>query len=149
MLTSFYWILKDKLAGSGMPGVYENEEDGLNCIEENKITHVVSLIEENPDEVFDKIDVKHLHFPIIDMSVPDIRQLKRLLVDIKQYIEEGGAVLVHCKAGMGRTGVVIASYLVSQGYDADEAIKEIRKINPGYIQNSLQERFIRLFAIAL
>lgn len=148
MLSGFHWIMEHKMAGSGMPGVYEEEQEGLSYLQEQKVTHVISLIEDNPEEVFKKIDVVHRHFPIIDMGVPEVNPLKKLLKEMVTFMNEGGTVLVHCKAGMGRTGVVLASYLVYKGMKAERAIELIRKINPGYIQNSVQERFVKLFALA-
>jgi Predicted protein-tyrosine phosphatase len=44
---------------------------------------------------------------------------------------------------MGRTGTVIASYLVlSEGLDAESAIDEVRRYKPGAIQTYEQELFV-------
>ncbi|HCA46062.1 MAG TPA: protein-tyrosine-phosphatase, partial [Armatimonadetes bacterium] len=50
---------------------------------------------------------------------------------------------VHCMAGLGRTGTMIACYLVSQGMPAEEAIAEVRRARPGSIQTEQQEQAVR------
>ncbi len=54
--------------------------------------------------------------------------------------------MVTCAAGIGRTGTILASYLVNTGYDADEAIAYIRQLRPGSIQTDGQEEAVRQYA---
>lgn len=45
-----------------------------------------------------------------------------------------GALAVHCKAGLGRTGVLICAYLIKHhGFSAEEAIGYIRVCRPGSV----------------
>jgi len=54
--------------------------------------------------------------------------------------------LVHCLAGMGRTGVILACYLVKyQNMSADKATQKVRKERPGSIQSYPQEEIIFRF----
>ncbi|MFC1847184.1 dual specificity protein phosphatase family protein [Chloroflexota bacterium] len=56
---------------------------------------------------------------------------------------------VSCGAGLGRTGTILACYLVSRGYDADAAINEIRKNRPGSIETQEQEDAIKAYALTI
>lgn len=55
-----------------------------------------------------------------------------------------GAVGVHCAMGCGRTGTILACYLVaSEGYSANDAIIEARKRRKGSIETRRQEQAVR------
>lgn len=83
-----------------------------------------------------------------DMSIPHsvnfiLDIVKEMLVTIK---EEGGKVLVHCHAGYGRTGIVIACYLIYEtSFTTEEIIKIIREKRPGSIQKKEQYQFCEKF----
>ena len=54
--------------------------------------------------------------------------------------------MVHCAAGMGRAGTILACYLVKyEKYSAHEAIKKVRKERPGSIQSEVQELAIGFY----
>jgi atypical dual specificity phosphatase len=51
-------------------------------------------------------------------------------------------VNVHCRAGKGRTGTVLAAYFVSKGMSAAEALQRVRELRPGSIETPEQEHAI-------
>ncbi|KAI8996113.1 protein-tyrosine phosphatase-like protein [Gaertneriomyces semiglobifer] len=55
-----------------------------------------------------------------DMDVPDVKHMLRLVQVMASVIEIGGGIAVHCHAGLGRTGLAIACYLVYDGWHADK-----------------------------
>jgi atypical dual specificity phosphatase len=65
---------------------------------------------------------------------------------IHENITDNQAVMVHCAAGMGRAGTILACYLVKyQKYSGKDAIKKIRTKRPGSIQSETQELAITFY----
>ena len=69
---------------------------------------------------------RYVNRPIRDFSIPTRESLVATLDEIDGEIAAGGIVYVHCWAGCGRTGVVVASWLVRHGADPEEALRAAR-----------------------
>jgi Predicted protein-tyrosine phosphatase len=90
--------------------------------------------------------IELLHSPIKNYNAPTIEQVEFILNWINQKLREGKRVMVHCRGGQGRTGTIIASYLMHEyGYTAEEAINFVRSLRPGSIENYSQVRFLRFY----
>lgn len=86
------------------------------------------------------------HLPIPDYSVPDENFEKIWLTEgreIRQLLRSGKDILVHCKGGMGRAGMMAARLLAELGTDPDEAIKSVRKVRKGAIETPSQMARVR------
>lgn len=143
----FHWVLPGQLAGMGRPGLHSTAEDDLAAISAVGIKILVSLTEEPvAADLLSRAGIEGRHFPITDMGVPAAGPTARLCKFIETRLEAGDPVAVHCHAGLGRTGTILACYLVWQRTPPDEAITRVRAINRYFIQNSDQERFVRWFA---
>jgi protein-tyrosine phosphatase len=93
------------------------------------------------------IDPEHyLWLPTIDHTSPTVEQLQRAASFITERIEAGEKVYIHCAAGVGRAPLTAAAYLVSQGYDVDEALNFIRARRPFINQSSNQRARLMQFA---
>ncbi len=143
----FQWVLPGRLAGMGKPGLLGDEEEDLTAIATAGVTNLITLTQERyPDQKLRSYGIVGRHFPIKDMGVPAIGTTASLCRDIKRLMEEGEGVAVHCHAGLGRTGTILASTLIWMGRGPDEAIEEIRIVRKGYIQSRAQLNFIQSFS---
>ncbi len=61
-------------------------------------------------------------------------------------LDLGRAVLVHCGGGYGRTGTMLACFLVSQGWGPEEAIAEVRASRPGSVVARAQQSCVFKYA---
>jgi protein-tyrosine phosphatase len=64
-----------------------------------------------------------VEFPIADFSVPDAAALQSLAKQIAKDIRKGYFVVIHCRGGIGRSGVVAGATLIALGAGADEAMR--------------------------
>ena len=86
------------------------------------------------------------HLPIADFSVPGKDFEAQWLTqgrEIRELLRNGGDVLVHCKGGLGRAGMIAARLLVELGMDPEEAIHTVRHVRKGAIETPAQLALVR------
>ena len=84
-----------------------------------------------------------------DMRPPTISQTDRIIAFIHEHIEKDMPVDVSCKAGMGRTGTVLACYLVYTSYTAGDALERVRRLRPGSVEDPSQQDFVHSYEASL
>jgi protein-tyrosine phosphatase len=89
--------------------------------------------------------MEHLNIGIPDFTAPSLPQLKRIISFINAMNEKYKPVLVHCYAGIGRTGTVAAAYLINQGHDVESALRHVRARIPGAVQTEDQEHILHVY----
>lgn len=142
----FSWIIEKYLAGLAFP---ESEED-LKWLRQNNIDLLISLTEEPPHRRHvNQAGLMLVHIPVVDFSAPSQSDLTMACEAIKKANDAGLGAAVHCMAGRGRTGTVLASWLVYQGMNSSDAIKKIRQLRPGSIETLDQEEAIHMFGRSL
>ena len=139
--TNFSWLIDQKLAGSGMPTTFSELEWVLN----QGVKNIVTMTENSLPESWIQ-DVNYLHVPTEDLTAPDMEKIDTAVNFIHERITNKEAVMVHCAAGMGRAGTILACYLVKyQKHSAQHAIKKVRNERPGSIQSEIQELAIKYY----
>ena len=142
---NFSWLLENKLAGSALP----TSIDEVKWVLDQGVKSIVTVREAPLDDEWVK-EVKYLHIMSNDMGVPELVDLGSAVDFIHRRITNNEPVMVNCLAGLGRTGTILACYLVKyQNMSADEAIQKVREERPGSIQSYPQEEIIFRFSKSL
>ncbi|MGI8643347.1 MAG: dual specificity protein phosphatase family protein [Thermomicrobiales bacterium] len=152
-MDGFYWLEPGALAGCGRPGsryradVAKALEQDLSFLEDQGIGAVLTLTETPlADEVLGRFPFASKHIPITDMTAPSADQLRAALGFIDEQRAEGRAVVVHCLVGQGRTGTILAAYLIRGGVPPEDALDQVRAVCPHAVENEAQESSLTEFA---
>ncbi|MDP9266688.1 MAG: tyrosine-protein phosphatase [Chloroflexota bacterium] len=132
-LTEDLRILRDRHQADTLVVLLEEHE-----LEELAITDLA--------EAADKAGIRVTRFPIPDGGTPNSMSDTRALVEgIVRELRDGRTVVVSCKGGLGRTGLVAACALVALGASASQAIAGVHDARGGTIENGAQENFVNRF----
>lgn len=136
---SSWWIDEPLVLGTSNPTTSQ-----LKRLYQEGFRSIISLLDERkqrPD--YDTKEVEAMGFtrfsiPLEDFSAPILDDLKAFLQAV-HYALNQGKVLIHCQAGLGRTGNMAVAYWIDKGFSVHEAIKKIRKSNPNINPSDEQE----------
>ena len=135
---NFSWIIEKKLAGSAIP----TSKEEIDWVKQEGVKSIVTIREEPLENEWLK-DVNYLHVHSNDMGIPEFSDLANSVDFIHQRITQNEPVMVHCLAGLGRTGTILACYLIKyENMSADGAIEKVRQERHGSIQSFSQEEII-------
>ena len=87
-----------------------------------------------------------VHLPIPDGSVPGKAFEAAWVMEgegLRARLRDGASVLLHCKGGLGRTGMIAARLLIELGVPQNVAIERVRRARPGAIENAAQMAHVR------
>lgn len=145
----FRWVVPDRLAGVSIPGLLGNAAQDLQGLRGAGIDTLLNLTETPFDDALAAAHgMRTLHAPIVDMQPPLLEQAVDLCDVLDRQLAQGRCVAVHCKAGQGRTGTVLAAYLMWRArgaWSAAQALQAARRIDPGWIQSAQQVAFLTQF----
>ncbi|HUR44802.1 MAG TPA: dual specificity protein phosphatase family protein [Candidatus Saccharimonadales bacterium] len=149
-----WWVIPGVLAGMPMPFIHPERRlngggelyssvDELPILYEAGIRAIVSLLSFTGDKtIFSQAGFSHLSLPIPDGYAPSLDQAQAFLQFVREQRSQGRPVAVHCAAGRGRTGTMLAAYFIAEGASWMEAIARVRGVEPSAIETSSQVRFL-------
>lgn len=156
-----YWLIDGALAGCGRPGSWSRRDgegtdraaaaaaldDDLCWLREQGIGAVLTLTETALiPGALSRHGLAELHLPVDDLTPPNPAQLDAALDFIDEQRAHGVRVVVHCLVGQGRTGTVLAAYLIRGGLPVDAALRELRAVCPKAVGSPTQETALHAFA---
>ena len=142
----FAWLEPGRIAGAPLPGAVNDIHHDLMALKRMGITMLITLTERDlPGDVLRQHGLANLHLPVYDHEVPTLAQIQMLLKRMEGLVQRGEVLAVHCLAGRGRTGVILAAWWVRAGLTAQEALRRVRLIDPRYVQNAGQEEFLQSY----
>lgn len=132
-----------RLYAMGRPGLGGDLDEDLTFVRRH-VQVLVSLTEHPlPEQALVRANLESVHLPIQDFRAPTPEQLDAFLALVDDAQLRGESVGVHCTAGLGRSGTMMAAYLIGQGLAAEDATHLVRSLRPGSIETREQEQALR------
>ncbi|MFW9922520.1 MAG: protein-tyrosine phosphatase family protein [Candidatus Thorarchaeota archaeon] len=137
---------KNELYGSKLPETLED----LETIKKEGIKVIISLEEaileiKNSSNLAE--DFEHYELFITDYDIPERKQVEKFLAIVDKAKKENKPILVHCWAGCGRTGVMLAlaERFIYGVKDGTQAIENLRKVRPCAVETPNQQDFVKSY----
>lgn len=145
-LPNSYWVVPGKLLAGEHPdgGGEESTRARLATLIDAGVRRFIDLTGDELPSYRPLLpqDVGYENFAMPDHSVPHtLQQMGDVQAALERHIAAGEAPYVHCRAGIGRTGITIGCYLRNQGRSADEALDELNQL---WQQNARARRWPRV-----
>ena len=146
MVINFGYVVDNEIAGCAHPDSLDDAPAALLELHDRGFEALVSLDEYgiSPDLAAEH-GFAYLHVPIPDFQPPLLHQAEEFVKFVDDQRDANRQVAVHCHSGYGRTGTMIACWLISRGNTADEAMNIVRTRRPGSIETRSQEKFLHEF----
>lgn len=92
-----------------------------------------------------KLHLQWFHIPITDGAIPDERFVEswpHIAPTVLHELKTGRRILIHCRGGLGRTGLIACLLLVELGLSPQVSLQAVRRARPGTVETREQEQFV-------
>ncbi len=150
-----WWVIPGVLAGMSMPFIHPQRwhspraardafPDELPALWRAGIRAIVPLLQApGLARVYADAGFACHLLPLADGSAPTLAQFREFHAFVEAQRALGHAVAAHCEAGIGRTGTLIAGYLIANGLTPEAALAGVRSRRPGAVETARQWQFLR------
>jgi protein-tyrosine phosphatase len=142
MAVKIYWLQEfgnsSRLGIMARPRGDDWLENEIRELKKQNVQVMVSLLEQ--DEIIElglrqqaelcaKQDIEYINFPIPDRGIPkQDNRLRNFIIQLKEKIDSGHTVIIHCRMGIGRSAIIAGCLLFKAGNKTNEVIAHISKI---------------------
>jgi protein-tyrosine phosphatase len=141
---------KGSLSICRLPGRYGNLDSDLEIVEKWAPNLVVSMTTESEFKQstagdlpgrLSEAGIEWIHLPIEGFGAPEKETMiawPAVSLRIQNILDGGGKVLLHCRGGQGRSGMIALRLLIEIGENPSDALKRLRIVRPGAVETSEQ-----------
>ncbi|HLO95820.1 MAG TPA: ATP-binding cassette domain-containing protein [Burkholderiaceae bacterium] len=148
--SGFAWLIEGRLAGTPWPGLFHPAAYDLGLLQALGVTRLISLTgQAYAPQVAAQHGIRTGCVSIEDMQAPSIDLALQLCLGIEAWLEAGEVVTLHCHAGLGRTGTMLAAYCLWRHdgrMSGAQALSQVRRCHAGWVQSDAQINFLHEFA---
>jgi len=133
-LANSYWVIPDRVLAGEYPGGIDDASarSRLERLQQAGIDSFVDLTEDGELPPYRHLlprDAEYLRSAIVDTGVPNnVSQTRELLAAIRAALARGRGVYVHCRAGIGRTGLIVGCLLAEDADNGKTALKTLNRL---------------------
>jgi atypical dual specificity phosphatase len=139
-----YIHLDRRMAGGGALTAFEDEMAALHAAGVRAVVCLLNIQGDAP--VYEAAGFSFLCLPVPDGGAPTFEQAEEFVHFVTEQRAAQRPVVVHCEAGLGRTGTLLATYLVAQGESAAAAIERVRAAEKVAVETRHQIHFLEQYA---
>jgi len=142
-VSNFSWLIEGQVAGHAQP----LSEDDLRWLYSQGIRTLLHMERWSEDllQKANHLGMVDLCVPVADLTAPSIFQIQEMNDFMLKSVLEGKPVGVSCSSGHGRTGTVLACYLVALDHTAEGLVIQVRQKRPGAVETRDQFEVIRQY----
>ncbi|MFX1577023.1 MAG: dual specificity protein phosphatase family protein [Promethearchaeota archaeon] len=145
-MLNFSYLIPGVLAGSSLP---RGRKDLEHLVTEGIKVLVTAMEDTLNTALVEEVGLEYHYFPILPYGTPSLKQINEFVDLVNTNRAKNRPIAIHCYMGWGRTGTLLAAYLISEGMGTDEAIAEVRDKRPGSIETFGQEQILHMFEQSL
>lgn len=141
-MLNFSYLIPGVLAGSSLP---RGRQDLERLVDEGIEVLVTAMEESLNEDLVKDVGLEYHYYPVPPYGTPSLQQLNDFVALVNTNRAKHRPVAIHCFMGWGRTGTLLAAYLISEGATANDAIHEVREKRTGSIETHAQEQILYMY----